>query len=78
VFYKKDKGFTLVELLIVVVIVGILAALGLPQFTKAREHAMGKEAIVNLKLIAAAEKIYRMEASAYFLFLPAPRLIYRT
>ena len=61
-FYRKDRGFTLVEMLIVIIIIGILAALGFPQFGKTKEHALGKEAIANLKLIAAAEKIYRMEA----------------
>ncbi len=64
--YKKDKGFTLTELLIVIIIIGILAALALPQFSKTKEHALRKEAQANLKLIAAAEKIYRMEAGAYY------------
>lgn len=65
-FYKKNRGFTLIELLVVIIIIGILAALSLPQFGKTKEHALGKEAIANLKLIAAAEKIYRMEANAYY------------
>ena len=64
--YNKGAGFTLVELLIVIIIIGILAALALPQFGKTKEHAIGKEAIANLKLIAAAEKIYRMEPNAYY------------
>ena len=66
VSYKKDRGFTLVELLVVIIIIGILAAIALPQFGKTKEHAIGKEAIANLKLIAAAEKIYRMELNAYY------------
>ena len=53
-------------MLVVIIIIGILAALALPQFNKSKEYAIGKEAIANLKLIAAAEKIYRMEANAYF------------
>jgi prepilin-type N-terminal cleavage/methylation domain-containing protein len=66
VFYKKNRGFTLVEMLVVIIIIGILAALAVPQFGKTKEHAIGKEAIASLKLIAAAEKIYRMEASVYY------------
>lgn len=65
-YAKFLTGFTLIEMLIVVIIIGILAALGLPQFGKTKEHAIGKEAIANLKLIAAAEKIYRMEENAYY------------
>ncbi len=68
-FYKKNRGFTLVEIVIVIIIIGILAALAFPQFSKTKEHAIGKEAMANLKLIAAAERIYRIEVNAYY---PSP------
>ncbi|MCM8779624.1 MAG: prepilin-type N-terminal cleavage/methylation domain-containing protein [Candidatus Omnitrophica bacterium] len=61
-----DKGFTLLELLIVIIIIGVLATLFLPNFRPARESALNDEARANLKLIQAAEKIYKLEYNVYF------------
>lgn len=64
--HQESGGFTLIELLITVLVVAILVALGIINYTGSKERAISKEAIVNLKLIAAAEKIYRMEIGGYY------------
>ncbi|MDD5255182.1 MAG: prepilin-type N-terminal cleavage/methylation domain-containing protein [Candidatus Omnitrophica bacterium] len=62
----RTSGVTLTEILTVIIIIAILAALALPQFATTRERALSKEAKANLKIIDAAEKIYRMEVGFYY------------
>lgn len=59
------KGFTLVEVLIVVIIIGILAAIGIPQFASSIEKAKGGEARSGLGHVQTAEKIYFIENETY-------------
>jgi prepilin-type N-terminal cleavage/methylation domain-containing protein len=59
------KGFTLMETMVVVIIVGVLATIGLAQYSTHREAVLDKEAVANLKIIQSAERIYRMEIGAY-------------
>lgn len=61
----KTNSFTLVEMLIVIIIVGIVAALGMTQFSKSRDYASEKEALSNLRLIQSAERIYDMERTVF-------------
>ncbi|MBD3264828.1 MAG: prepilin-type N-terminal cleavage/methylation domain-containing protein [Candidatus Omnitrophica bacterium] len=59
------KGFTLVELLIVVIVVAILATFAIPQYLKAVERAKEGKAKHNMSLIAQGQKMYRAENDTY-------------
>ena len=63
---RQGRGFTLVELLAVVTIIITLALITIPNYNKARNRALNKEVFFNLKLIAAAERLYRIEQAAYY------------
>jgi prepilin-type N-terminal cleavage/methylation domain-containing protein len=54
-------GFTLVEIMIVVLIIGILLAIAVPNFIKARESSRTKSCIANLKQIDSAKEQYMMD-----------------
>ena len=60
----KTKAFTLVELMIVVVIISIIAAFGIPNFTKTVNRAKARDAMYNLNMIHASNMLYRSRAGA--------------
>jgi type IV pilus assembly protein PilA len=58
---NSQKGFTLVEIMIVVVIIGMLAALAIPGFQKVRLASQDKAVVNNARQLAAAADQYMME-----------------
>jgi len=55
------SGFTLVEIMIVVAIIGLLAAVAIPNFSKARSSAYKNACIVNLRQIDGAKQLWATE-----------------
>ena len=58
---KAKRGFTLVEILIVVVILGILAAIVIPQFTSASTEAKGSNLVSNLQAVRSQIQLYKIQ-----------------
>ncbi len=61
---RRKGGFTLIEIMIVVLIIGILLAIAIPNFMKARESSRTKSCVANLKQIQAAKEQWAMDTKA--------------
>jgi type II secretion system protein G len=70
-----DKAFTLIELLIVVAIIGILAAIAVPNFLNAMIRAKVSKAVADIRNIATALETYKLDRNAYPPIFP-PILMY--
>jgi type IV pilus assembly protein PilA len=62
---NDTSGFTLVELMVVVAIIGILASVAIPNYNRFQAKSRQSEAKVNLAAIYTAEKAYAVEMSTY-------------
>jgi len=64
-FKKGQKGFTLIELMIVIAIIGILAAIAIPQFTAYRQRGFNAAVQSDLRNAATAQEAYYTDGQVY-------------
>jgi len=74
-FHNRKGGFTLIELMIVVAIIGILAAIAIPNFLRFQLKAKSSEGKTNLAAIRTAEESYYSEFGLYVSALASPPTI---
>ncbi len=71
-FHNRKGGFTLIELMIVVAIIGILAAIAIPNFLRFQLKAKSSEGKTNIAAIRTAEESYYSEFGTYVSALASP------
>ena len=62
---KSKKGFTLTELLVVVLVIGVLAAIALPSYTKSVKKSRVSDALNNLNIVSLKQQDYMLNNETY-------------
>ena len=63
--FGGTRGYTLVEMMIVLVVMGVMISFGIPQFSRALEQSRADVAGANLRAIWTAERIYWLDNRTY-------------
>ena len=63
---KRESGFTLIEIMVVIAIMGILAALAMPTYRTWQHRAYGTEATIMAKQILDAQVVYYLEHNKFY------------
>jgi prepilin-type N-terminal cleavage/methylation domain-containing protein len=67
-FLRTPRAFTLMEMLTAMVIVGVIAAFGVPNYSKSVDTALSREMINNLRIIKTAQEVYKNgNANLYYM-----------
>ena len=64
-FFKNKKGFTLVELVVVIAILGILAGIAIPRFMDATASARGAKIVADMRTLESASTMYYVKKGTY-------------
>jgi prepilin-type N-terminal cleavage/methylation domain-containing protein len=62
---KRERGFSVIELIVVVVILGVIAAMAIPGLRRARQNAQMGSAIQSLRMITTAQHLYERKNKVY-------------
>jgi type IV pilus assembly protein PilA len=62
---RKERGFSLIELLVVVAVIGLIAAIAVPNLTRARQSAYSASAIQSMRTLTTAQVLYERKYRKY-------------
>ncbi len=66
--HKNTRGFSLVELLIVVAVIGIIVAIAVPNYLRSRQAACSASAVSSLRIINSGQNAYRASSGTFATF----------